>query len=82
MTDNAKPAVSSTVQGEVRNDNRPRCSVRGLVRRGVLCGGVRVGGEFCGSDRECPHKVIPNAAPHLRGGASAEPRKSGGACSP
>lgn len=27
-------------------------------------------------------KDIPNAAPHLRGGATAESRTSGGACSP
>lgn len=37
----------------------PRCAVRGLVRPGAMCGAVVVGGEFCRSNGECPHKVVP-----------------------
>ena len=32
--------------------------------------------------RKARAKRSPNAAPHLRGGAPAEPRNGGGACSP
>lgn len=43
-------------------DARPRCAVRGILRHGTtaICGHVIVGGEFCGHDLECQHKV-PNA---------------------
>lgn len=65
-------APRNTEEQLVRNpvEARPRCAVRGLVRRGVLCGAVAVGGEFCGHAGECPHKLIPNrCSPETAGNA-------------
>ena len=39
---------------------RPRCATRGMLRPGAMCGSVIVGGEFCGSKKECQHKLLPN----------------------
>lgn len=43
--------------------NAPRCAVRGLVAPRAMCGAVIVGGEFCGSDKPCQHKVQPQPLP-------------------
>ena len=37
---------------------KPRCAVRGVIHPRVMCGCVIVGGEFCGSDSACEHKVV------------------------
>lgn len=42
------------------DSERPRCATRGMIRPGVMCGAVIVGGEFCGSSKECQHKLLPN----------------------
>jgi hypothetical protein len=66
MTTSETPAAPRNTEEQlVRNlDEQPRCAVRGLVARGVMCGRVRVGGEFCGHAGDCPHKVIPNGKDH------------------
>lgn len=35
---------------------KPRCPVGGMIQPGAMCGSVIVGGKFCGSDEDCPHK--------------------------
>lgn len=50
---------------------RPGCAVRGLVAPRAMCGAVIVGGQFCGSDKPCQHKVLPKpVAPLQEGGAA------------
>jgi hypothetical protein len=39
-------------------EDRPRCALGGMIRRGVMCGDVIVGGEFCGRQGCCEHKVV------------------------
>ena len=39
--------------------NKPKCAVKGMVRPGAMCVAVIVGGEYCGHEGECSHKVAP-----------------------
>jgi hypothetical protein len=52
--------MESKPQPKTTAEEKPRCAVRGLIRPGAMCGAVIVGGEFCGSSEECPHKLLPN----------------------
>ena len=36
--------------------NKPKCAVKGMVRPGVMCGAVIVGGIYCGHEGACQHK--------------------------
>ena len=54
------PWMESKPQPKTTAEEKPRCAVRGLIRPGAMCGAVIVGGEFCGSSEECPHKLLPN----------------------
>ena len=43
-------------------EDRPRCAVGGVIRRGVMCGYVIVGGKFCGWPGGCEHKSVDGSA--------------------
>ena len=36
--------------------NKPECTVRGLIKPNAMCGYVIVGGKYCGFKGDCPHK--------------------------
>jgi hypothetical protein len=38
-------------------EERPLCTVGGILRPGAACGDVIVGGKFCGRKDECQYKV-------------------------
>lgn len=37
---------------------KPKCAVRGGIRRGAMCGSVMVGGVYCGFNGDCQHKIV------------------------
>lgn len=46
-----------------KQQDRPTCAVRGMIRPGAMCGKIIVGMRYCGYKGECPHKVeSPGAA--------------------
>ena len=40
----------------ITEDMKPKCSVRGLIFKGAMCGHVIVGGRKCGYVGDCEHK--------------------------
>ena len=47
--------------------NKPKCAVKGMVRPGAMCVAVIVGGEYCGHEGECSHKVAPDDPTEMPG---------------
>lgn len=46
---------------EQKQQDKPTCAVRGMIRPGAMCGKIIVGMKYCGSRDECQHKIVPPA---------------------
>ncbi len=47
---------------EQKQQDKPTCAVRGMIRPGAICGKIIVGMKYCGYKGECQHKVESSGA--------------------